>query len=837
MSPYYPLLSQGFMKRFFKILKWTLFSFLGLLIAVSILIYTQQDRIVQAVVKAINEQLQAPVKVSKVDLSFFKSFPELSVRFHDVEITETLSKSTLPMAHLKAIYCSFDPIDIWQGHFQFDKVILSDGEVALRITKTGQRNFDLFKNKGTGKGQPVSFSLKHIKLEHVKVHYIDEGLGQAYALQAENTSARLNVVQNRYKIRLEGKIISQSIKIDELTFFRQKPLTLDTRFVYNDNTRQITFDQTKVKIHNASFVIAGDWDLDRSFMNLKVGTESHDIQALIAILPEQYQQRITQYAPKGSVSINGRLQGYLTASESPEISLSFSCSNGSFQHPDYPGKLTAVAFQGEFNNGHAHSVATSQLRLHDFSGMLNEDALKGDFTIDNLNNPHVAFSIDGKAHLKNLLSFIKLPQLSEASGQISFQLHLEGDTKAFSSTNTLHQVHSSGEVNARDIFLRVKGLSKPLEKCSGNFVFNNQDVAVNDFSGNWGTSDFKLNGVFNNLLPYLLSEKQPLNIQAALQSHLIDLNEILAYKSDQGAPSEPHDQYVVHFPERISFDFQCAVDHIAFRRFDGRALKGQLSYDKKELLAKEVALRVGGGKFHLNGLANAEDPNNIKVHTHSTYDGISIDSVFYTFENFNQDFLVDKNLKGQIDADVRSYMEFDSLLHFNTKAFKASINATVQHGELNNFAPMEKLSKYVEEESLAHLQFSELQNNINIENETIYLPEMQIKSNVSTILISGTHTFDQHIDYHLMVPVKDFKKKDHDEAFGAIEDDGTQSNLFLTISGTTEDYKVSWDAKKTLRQVAINLKEEGKELKKAIKNKGLPKKKKEVQLSDDYFDW
>ena len=48
---------------------------------------------------------------------------------------------------------------------------------------------------------------------------------------------------------------------------------------------------------------------------------------------------------------------------------------------------------------------------------------------------------------------------------------------------------------------------------------------------------------------------------------------------------------------------------------------------------------------------------------------------------------------------------------------------------------------------------------------------MDIRSNVTTLQLSGTHSFDQHIDYRVVAPLRNKKKVDPDEAFGAIEDD------------------------------------------------------------------
>src|SRR5690606_22496498 len=118
-----------------------------------------------------------------------------------------------------------------------------------------------------------------------------------------------------------------------------------------------------------------------------------------------------------------------------------------------------------------------------------------------------------------------------------------------------------------------------------------------------------------------------------------------------------------------------------------------------------------------------------------------------------------------------------------------------------------------------------------------YLPQMRVRSNVTDIDISGTHRFDQRIEYRVATPLLR-RKIDDPEALLAVEDDPrTGPRLFLKITGTTDDYKVQYDTEAVRKKIASDLKKEVQELKDAFKSKG-KQKEKELELSkDDYFDW
>jgi hypothetical protein len=290
---------------------------------------------------------------------------------------------------------------------------------------------------------------------------------------------------------------------------------------------------------------------------------------------------------------------------------------------------------------------------------------------------------------------------------------------------------------------------------------------------------------------------------------------------------------------KLQLDLTSYISKLEFKRFEARKMSGKIKLSNQVLEAPQLGLESNGGEMTLSGTVNAKKENQIRINTQAYFKGMNVDSIFYTFENFQQDFLTDRHLKGKIDANVNAFILLDEGLNFQSDAFTATIDAKIENGELNDFEPMLSLSDYVREDELTHLNFGELSNIIEIRNKVIYLPEMSIRSNISDILIQGTHSFSQEINYRLLVPLKNYKKQDSDEAFGAIEESGENSNLYLKIIGTTDDFEVSWDKKRSLQSVAERVREEGKTLKKIIKGEKLPEEeKKEVELNEEeYFDW
>src|SRR5690606_2226400 len=157
-----------------------------------------------------------------------------------------------------------------------------------------------------------------------------------------------------------------------------------------------------------------------------------------------------------------------------------------------------------------------------------------------------------------------------------------------------------------------------------------------------------------------------------------------------------------------------------------------------------------------------------------------------------------------------------------------------------DFEPIKKLDKYLDDEGLDRVRFSDIRNEIHIENKKIFIPQMEVLTNVTSMHISGTHTLDQQIDYRVVTPLRSYRKINLGEARAAIQDNGNgQSKLFLKIAGTTKNYRVVYDTESVRKKIGEDIKNEITELKTIFRNGGRTQEPEETPQpeADEYFDW
>ncbi|HWZ22481.1 MAG TPA: AsmA-like C-terminal region-containing protein, partial [Cytophagaceae bacterium] len=515
----------------------------------------------------------------------------------------------------------------------------------------------------------------------------------------------------------------------------------------------------------------------------------------------------------------------------------------SFFHPDFKKKITDANFYGVFSNGDQKNAATSFLKLENIRFDFNDKMIQGNFLYRNFNNPYIAFDVTGMVNAAALLDFYKIPGIRSASGNIDFDIDFKGLLDDFKTREGHERIETGGEITIKDLAYTPEDANFKLEKTNGTFIFNKNDIAITDLTTKVGKSDFRVSGLLKNLFGAMLLENGRMLADVEIKSDKLDIEELLSFRNgaeESIIEKTTKPKGIFPFMEKYAIKVDIDVKEILYKKILMHQFRGALSFDQPYTKTDNISFSIAGGEIVLNSQLNFESENKIITTLRSTLKTINIDSLFYMFDDFGQNFITHKNLKGEFSGAVETAFNWNSKGEINTKSLVASVDGSILKGELNDFEPMQNLARFIDAKELAHIQFSEIKNKVFIENEKIALPEMQILSNVSDISISGTHTFGNEMDYKLTVPLKNIKKPkiDKDAAFGAIEEDSKKgSTLFLTIKGNANDYKIGYDTKRTKKKISEDLKKEKVEFLNIFK-----KKEKEIQPTvkpkeDVFFDF
>lgn len=823
------------MKRLKKILIYLVVVWAVLFSSAVISVFLFKDKIIQRFVSEANKHLNTPVKIGKIDVSMFDDFPNLAIVCTDVYVEDS-HPGIYPLLTAERLAFTLNPVQLWKGNYTIRGVSITGSETNLRINAAGKANYIVLKETpgdGTGSGA-VQFDLRNVHLANTTVSYIDQQVDQHHVFNSDKLTASVLVKGFLYKITAKGDVVTEQIGLGSTRFLTHKTFDVNTLIDYDDEKKIVDFNSSIVKLGRSQFEISGNYSFqDKNLIDLNAAGKDTDIQTLLSLLPEETSQKLKQYRSEGDVFFNLTLKGEISSQKSPFINVSFGCADATLFHPDYKSRITNANLNGSFASPSLTTFQDAKLFLKDVEGNLNGKSFTGNLSISQFDDPYIALDFKGELDAASLGNFYPIPLVNELNGLIEADILFEGKTSLLKKKATAQKVKTNGAISLHGVNFNYGNQNIHFKDINGTLQFNNNDLALSNVRGYFENSDFQLNGFFKNIITFLLFENQPIGIETDLKSEFLDLDQLFSI----GFEEEGSQEYQFRISPDLQLNFNCDVKAMKYKRFKPSNIKGDLLVKNQVAVSRNITMRTMGGNLTLNGIVDAKNSKAIDVITSFKLDGQHIDSIFYVFENFDQTFIEDKHLKGRAYANVDLEMTLNEKLNLIAPTLIADISVTIKNGELNNFEPMKKLNKYLDDEGLSKMRFADLKNEIHIEKQTIYLPQMEVKSNVTTIQLSGTHTFDQHIDYRVVAPLRNKKKIDPDEAFGAIEEDGAgKAKIFLKITGTTDVYDVSLDKDAVKKKIASDLKKEVQELKDAFKLKG-QKKKKELELTEEEFDW
>ncbi len=808
-----------------------LFLVLGtIVVATGVYCYHYQEQIIQKFLEEANKRVKNPIQISSVQLTALKTFPHIGVILQEVVVKDH-TKSAADLMTAREIYCVFDVWKLIHGQYLVRYLSLAHGKLCLGPDLAHQLGWEVDERAVMQQAAPLTVSLDKLELKDMEIVY--GGKPYHYAINAEQMQARLKWVHTRLEADLQGQANIRDIQLKDLAFAQNIPVALRAALSYEQQNQTWTLGPMQFKHSSSLLAVQGSGSLgEASPIALRIQGEKISPQLLFRCLPKQYSQQIQPYDLRGRLSLDlsiNKQRGRALALQGD-----FVLCNGALTVSQLAKPIALNKLAGRLHIPDVQDLKKATLSVHEIASTLAQSKLAGNFTLSDFHNLHLQCAAEATVDLASLSTLLANAALTDASGKLEVRWKLATNLRQL--TRGIHakdNLQLSGALHAQSVQFKLGSDQLLCKELIGSLVFQENGLVIKDFSGTIGPGSFVLNGTVQNLLPYWLSNDQKLYAATQLYVDYLDLGSLLPakHKADEHGSTTPK----FNIPSQWVLNLACDIQQLHFRRFQGQNVRAQLSIKDQKLIAEKLQLGVAGGKAFVDGVLDTTT-DHLNLHTAAKLKGVQLATLFYIFDNFHQNFLMDKHLGGEVFADVDLKMQADKHWNIYWDALQADINARLSNGALYQFEPIQQLAKYVAEESLAQLRFSELKNHIRIKDKTIHIPPMEVHSNVTRIQLSGKHTFDGQVDYNLVVPFTSYQQQKE----GATEEVATDAlagiNLFLKLQGDVDNYKIRYDIKALRYSLKGKLQEQGKVLRDLLQGKYQGKTQLKELAPDDYLE-
>ncbi len=814
------------LKRMLKISGIVVLSFLLLGVIISAF---YGDEIKRMMLDEINKNVNTEINISQFNFSVLRHFPYASVDMKYVtakEVTDKKEKDTLLYAEHVSLL--FNITTIFDKDIAVRKIVVKDGKLNVRIDASGKNNYHFWKSTADS-GSASVIDLKKIVLDHVQVSYVDLRNDQDYLLNAKDAELSGKFSGDEFVLKTKANLLVNHFLVGPTNYVSEKEIRVNSELKVNNKTNEYTFDKSQVRMNDLAFEIKGNVISLPKTTRLGLTIDAHEakIESFMTALPVVYRKSFaTNFVTKGKVSLTINIKGNEDATHIPDVAINFSIKDGKISPKTNDVTLEKLVATGTFRN---HSSAkTNVLEIPSLSAVLGGRTIHAELKIEDFTNPFLTLHAVTDLDLSHLNHFMKLDTLETLSGDLGLNVSFAGKIKDLPryNSNTLYKVKASGDIVLKDVAFKLKRNPLEFKNINGNFSLHDNNVHVSSLKGSVSSSDFQLNGVFRNFLTYLLIAGQEAEVDAKLTSSVIDLDELLTNKS---VTAENDTTYKLKFNPRLVCRLNVEIGKLHFRKFAATQMKGAIHLSNQVIAGKDLSFSSMNGTVMMDASINASRKDSVIISCNAACSKLDITQLFYEMENFDQSTLTDKNVKGKISANLQFKSSWTTDLDINSKSVVSTCDITIDNGELNDFKPILALSKYLKLADLKHINFSTLKNQIKISNRKIFIPDMEIKSSALNLTGSGTHDFDNMIDYKLQLLLSDMlgkKMKDQNTEFGQVEDDGLgRTKLYLTMKGIVDDPKFSYDKKGVAEKIKTEIKTEKQNLKNLLSAEFGSKKK------------
>jgi hypothetical protein len=763
-----------------------------------------EKAVIRYMKKYMDEHLLTQISMDDIRFSVLKGFPGATVDINQVVI---LSGDKFSARDFRGSYADtllkarkvsfrFDLIKLFHKDYVLKKIQISDGFVNILFDKKGRHNLNIWKSDETAGATHYSVNLQGILASDIHVRWIDLPHRINLKTFSHTTSFKGTYSNDILSGESHGNFSGTDLLVRDTRWMNKAALIVQLNMAYSHDHFRIR--EGMVRLNKADIHVNGEYVTGReNRVDLAFSVPKFGLDEFISLLPFRNDSLISQYRFTGRGKLKATIKGPVSNPDHLQIRSDFTLLDCSARNLKTRINIKGINVTGSVSGTNSRNFALS---LRHFTALMGKGKVGGNLDLHNLHDLLFRAKITADLDLTALREFVDLDTIEYLGGMVRANFNAQGKLSLLRTDSASHAIEylKEGTFTFQDVGIQFKNSTSSIRNITGNAILNNS-VRFDSMAVTLNGNKLLLSGNIRNLTGYLL-KGGVLFSDLTVSSGNYSIDYLL--QKDQQSSSTVKRGYVTLFPKRMHMNARLHMAGFDAARFHATDLSLKVSLVGDSMYIPDFSLKFRDGSITGNALISQNRKHLVSITCNSVSHQINIQELFTAFNNFAQKFIVDKNIKGNLNGTIGFYAQWDSTLRFLPKSLVANGKLEITDGELVQFEPMMKLSKYINVDELRLIHFKTLRNDIHIQDRTVTIPEMAIHSSAFNISAAGQQTFDNLFEYRVNVLLSEVlfnkarkKKKEMDE-FLVEDDPRSQTTIPLIIAGTPNDFYVKFDKKR-----------------------------------------
>lgn len=513
-------------------------AFAALIAIAAIILFTQQQRLVNIAITELNKQFKGELTIEKSNITLLKNFPYVSIGLHDVRFFDNKQRKGKPIYQLEHAYAGFSLPDIFKGKYNVRRVMISGGYVELVRGWDGKINIAEAKNLSqdttTAPATDTSdleIHLKKMVIRDMQIAFTDRATGRRFSTHIGKMATSFQSDAEVMDVHLETDMVLDMTSPTDTTFFRHKKLELDiaTRF---DKVKQfLDVSEGSIILEQAKFVITGNADLAKSLLDFKVEASEPDMKLVSAFIPGDLITALKPFQYDAKLYMKGIAKGHYSKTQMPLIEVSFGCKDAYFLNKDADRKVDSVGFEGFYTNGPGHSLRTSELRMTNVLAKPGQGIFDGHFVVRDFTDPKIIAQLKSQLELQFIGEFLGIPDLKHITGTVKLDMNLQEFTDLNTPEDVLGKLKDGvqSELTVTNLSFKAPGVPYVIRDLDMHAAMQNNKIVLDTMRVKMGNSDLRMNGSISDLSALLHAHNKPVTVALNVSSDRLVLKELFAY--------------------------------------------------------------------------------------------------------------------------------------------------------------------------------------------------------------------------------------------------------------------------------------------------------------------
>ena len=823
------------MKKFLKITGIIVGVLILLLFLTPIIFESQLKDLVR---KTINENLNAKISFSDIDLSLFRNFPDATLGIEELRVINNAPFEGDTLAYSEEVLLQMSVKELFKGSgeaMHVDEFIINNTLLNIKIDSLGNANYDIAVESSapvtdTTAGSGFQFDVDHYEINDSQVNYFNEGSKIELVVQELNHRGTGDFSAETSTLSTSSTALV-SFAMEGTNYLEQNKVQLAADFQMDLEEMKFTFLENEALINQLPLTFDGYVQVneENNEVDLSFETPTSSFKNFLAVIPEEYSKNIQDVETKGDFVVSGRINGIVDEIHIPKMDINIASENAFFKYPDLPKSVEDITIAVEILNETGLPNDT-YVDIQNLDFRIDEDVFSSSGSIRNLTeNMLVNLALKGTLNLANIEKAYPLELEQELNGVLRADFTTSFDMNSLENEQ-YQNVKSSGTASLVDFGYTSPEIPNEVKIASAGLNFHPGTIALNNFKAITGETDIAATGTIQNLMGFLFID-QTLKGNFNVVSNTFSVNDFMVAQETSEAevvneetPPETVEE-AIKIPSFLDANISFAADRVFYDNLVLQDTKGNLTIANETATLNNVTSSLLGGGLVLNGNVSTREPV-------PTFDlsldlnAIDIAASFDALELLQNLAPIATALQGELTTNLDLEGDLNNDLTPRLETIAGNALAKILGAEVDPAKTplLVQLDQQLDFINLEDLDLSNLSTRLTFNNGIVEVQPFDFNIKGIQVTAQGQHGFDLAMDYvvEFDIPAKFLGS----EVGGALsrltasELQNTMVALPIGITGSFQDPVINLNmeqAVKNLTQKIINnqkqeLKEKGKDV-------------------------